>query len=82
VFVPELGAGDVDPWQLPGVDSGRGEVADVGRTPGAGTPNRPLVPYRDVLGSYRDAATRTIEGPSFPATRRELVRGYFDRLAE
>lgn len=81
VFAPPNGVGDTEAWQLPGADSGAGPEADAGKALGQGENVPALVPYLDVLGSYRDAATRTIERPGFPAARRDLVRDYFDSLA-
>jgi hypothetical protein len=81
VFAPPGAGGPSDDWQLPGRDTGVGPDAQVGRGFGPGERTRALVPYLDVLGTYRDAATRTIERPGFPAGRRDLVRDYFDQLA-
>ncbi|MEX2503785.1 MAG: hypothetical protein WD378_02980, partial [Egicoccus sp.] len=81
VFAPPRVGGDEDEWYLGGQDSGQGPDAQVGRGLGAGDVDDALVPYTDVLGSYRDIATRTIERPGFPVGRRDLVRLYFDQLA-
>jgi len=81
VFAPGAAAGGDDPWRLPGTDSGAGDIDEVGRGLGPGQLSDALVPYLDVLGTYRDSATRTIERPGFPSGRRSLVRDYFDELA-
>jgi hypothetical protein len=81
VFAPTGVGGPDDDWNLSGLDTGSGPDAQVGRSLGPGERNRALVPYLDVLGDYRDAATRTIERAGFPAGRRDLVRDYFDQLA-
>ncbi|HVM00738.1 MAG TPA: hypothetical protein VM324_15725, partial [Egibacteraceae bacterium] len=66
--------------RLPGRPGGEGGEIDEGRAPGQGVASTPRVPYRQVLGAYREAAIRAIERDGYPHRLRTTVRDYFDAL--
>ncbi len=71
-----------DDMRLPArPDPEQPEVA-TGSQQAEGLRNAPLVPYRDVLPSYAERATQTVEQRGYPARLRRTVQDYFDRLAE
>lgn len=69
-----------DELRLPGDPGGDGGDIDQGRAPGQGLESTPRVPYRQVLGAYRDAAIRAVERDGYPTRLRSTVRDYFDAL--
>jgi hypothetical protein len=80
VFDPPRRGEDGDDLHITGIPRDGGPETDRGRREGEGLRNRGLVPYRDVIGGYRDDATRTIERDGYPLRLRQTVRDYFDRL--
>jgi hypothetical protein len=69
----QLDAGGVNGGTDPGQTVGRGN----GQT-GSGAA---FVPLSDVIADYRDRAGRAVERADIPPSQRDLVRDYFDTLA-
>ena len=63
----------------PGAGNGPGEVQ--GKRAGPNQASGAVVPISSVIGSYQAQATQALSSMAVPPSLRDLVRAYFDRLA-
>lgn len=84
VYVPQSVTGSSqNEVFIPGQDTGQGttEEREV-ENPLPGAPNPALVPYRQVLQSYADAASQALDQSYIPSGLKDYVKAYFLGLEE
>jgi hypothetical protein len=80
VFAPFDRIGEPgDPSYIAG-QGGDGGQDQTGSGSGVGFDNDSVVPYRSVLGLFRDFANYQLDRQQVPITLKDLVRDYFSRL--
>ena len=68
---------------IPGQETGQGTTEErETENPLPGAPNPALVPYRQVIQSYRDAANQALEQSYIPSGLKDYVKAYFLGLGE
>lgn len=82
VFAPLSSQGNSDRDVVQGAQGGEGtDVERQRRDPGVGTGGDAVVPLRDALPTYRDAAAQALEQEYIPGGLRGYVRDYFTQLS-
>jgi hypothetical protein len=80
IFAPFDRVGEPgDPSYIAG-QGGDGGQDQTGDGSGVGFDNDSLVPYRSVLGLFREFANFQLDRQQVPITLKDLVRDYFSRL--
>ena len=82
VYDPNSFSGNGTPDNVQGLLGSEGEETLQPGDKGSGSSGRILVPYMNVLGSYRDAFVRAVSSEAIPLSLRSLVRDYFAGLVQ
>jgi hypothetical protein len=82
VYDPNSLLGGGNPDNVPGLLGNQGEETLQPGGRGLGSGGSILVPYVDVLASYRDAFVRAVSSEAIPVGMRSLVRSYFAGLVQ